>query len=80
MIYTREEIYFPSEDMKKMIKEVGEEIKNIIKGIKKEKKIKFYFYLFIKKNEQINKSKIERRQEKQRTAMGFNQAATSQYL
>ena len=43
MIYTREEIYFPSEDMKKMIKEVGEEIKNIIKGIKKEKKIEFLF-------------------------------------
>ena len=43
MIYTREEIYFPSEDMKKMIKEVAEEIKNIIKGIKKEKKIEFLF-------------------------------------
>ena len=43
MIYTREEIYFPSEDMKKMVKEVAETIKNIIKRIKNEKKIEFLF-------------------------------------
>ena len=53
MIYTREEIYFPSEDMKKMVKEVAETIKNMIKRIKNEKKIEFLYL-----TGQLSQSKI----------------------
>ena len=53
MIYTREEIYFPSEDMKKMVKEVAKTIKNMIKRIKNEKKIEFLYL-----TGQLSQSKI----------------------
>ena len=53
MSYTRVQIYFPSEDMKKMVKEVAETIKNMIKRIKNEKKIEFLYL-----TGQLSQSKI----------------------